>query len=163
MESVIGFVWDMLANCMISLYIRHMAVARGYRKRETLHLHEHAAIGILLCSLGVVACSQDDSTSGDAQLSGDTFRGDDLRRDAAGDSFSRDDYQLASDTAQVGGDASFVPIDLLPPSLSPVMTYCPFTDAQDLTVFEGRPVVRVCHVGDTRAGCDVDTIAAGNL
>lgn len=80
---------------------------------------------------------------------------------------STDASTIASDGA-AGTDASDLQPDagdgpangLLPPSTSPVMTYCPFTDASDLTAFEGRPVVRVCHPGDSRNGCDVDTLAA---
>jgi len=72
--------------------------------------------------------------------------------------------QDAGDTSEIDGgsdpDANGEPQSgLLPPSISPVLTYCPFTDASDLAQFEGRTVVRVCHSGDARSGCDVNTLA----
>lgn len=57
-----------------------------------------------------------------------------------------------------GVDGGGGPAGLLPPSLAPEVSYCPFSDAADLTSFEGRDVIRVCHAGDTRSGCDVDTL-----
>ncbi len=64
----------------------------------------------------------------------------------------------ATDGAE-GLDGGVGGSELLPPSQAPLMSYCPFTDATNLTSFEGRPVIRVCHVGDNRDGCDVDSIA----
>lgn len=53
--------------------------------------------------------------------------------------------------------------ELLPPSVAPETSYCPFDDASDLSTFEGRPVVRVCPVGDARAACDTNSISEAIL
>ncbi len=104
---------------------------------------------VALVGLTLLACGGPEGTQDSGQDSGQ-----------AGDNGTPAD---AAQTGDGGGsmDSSVPPSEvLLPPSLSPILTYCPFTDASDLSRFEGRPVIRVCHAGDTRAGCDVDTLAA---
>ena len=117
---------------------------------------------------GVGDTGGSDGTSGAGGTSGDGGTSDADGTGGVGDTGGSGGTSGAGGTSGVGhtggsggtsgaggsGDA------LLPPSRSPIMAYCPFDDASDLTQFEGRPVIRVCHPGDTRAGCHVDTIAA---
>ncbi len=60
--------------------------------------------------------------------------------------------------SNMNDDDPIVDDDLPPPSRSPILSYCPFTDTTDFNQFEGRPVIRVCHEGDTREGCHVNTL-----
>jgi hypothetical protein len=48
---------------------------------------------------------------------------------------------------------------LLPPSIAPQTNYCPFNNGENLDMFDGKKVVRVCPDGDNREGCHVNTIS----
>lgn len=91
------------------------------------------SIIVFVCSLvlssGATGCGDDASNAADATATGDATV-------ATTDGGKPVDSGATAD----GGGASN---GLLPPSKSPIMTYCPFTDAADLDSFEGRRVMGV--------------------
>ncbi|MEZ4271582.1 MAG: hypothetical protein R3C68_09165, partial [Myxococcota bacterium] len=108
--------------------------------------------GFLLVASGCVDGSVRNAAGGDLPQSGDN--------DASRDDGSPSDNGV-TDPDTPKGDSFIQPgvmEELLPPSTSPITTYCPFSDNVDLDSFEGRPVIRVCHAGDSRNGCDTNTL-----
>ncbi len=123
-------------------------------------------IGVLALSVGALAAACGES-SGDGNDNPGSATGGGTSAGGAGTGGTGQGGTSAGGTGQGGAAAGGTPgsggatsEDLLPPSLAPETSYCPFDDATDLTTFEGRSVVRVCPEGDTRQGCDVSSLQA---
>ncbi len=118
-------------------------------------------IGVLALSVGALAAACGESPGdGNDTAGGATGGGTSAGGTSAGGTGAGGTGQgsaAAGGTPDSGGAPND---DLLPPSLAPETSYCPFDDATDLTTFEGRSVVRVCPEGDTRQGCDVSSLQA---